>query len=298
MRATPAVLAATLLAFGCKGPELPEPGSAVVATAYGVNLTAADLLLERPPQLSEAASAAWAERLIADWHQKRTLVHLAETELPEAERNFDREVAQYREALFIHAYEDRYLRQHLDTAVTVDEMAAFLEAQPGLFPLEAPLFRARWVVFPDGSPFPRDWRDVSKQLASSDAEVLSALSSRCADAGLSFDLDAERWWTWEELGAVVPLEPRKAARLQTSQRVSKIEWKADTSAGRPLDQRALLLVTDRLAAGADSPVERVADRISELLLHRRRNLTLSNMRQQAVQAAWAEAALSNIYRIE
>jgi len=36
----------------------------------------------------------------------------------------------------------------------------------------------------------------------------------------------------------------------------------------------------------------VADRITELLLHRRRNLTLAEMRQQAVQAAWAEAALT------
>ena len=51
-------------------------------------------------------------------------------------------------------------------------------------------------------------------------------------------------------------------------------------------------MTERLASGAVSPVERVADRISELLLHRRRNRTLADMRQQAVQAAWAEDALS------
>ena len=63
--------------------------------------------------------------------------------------------------------------------------------------------------------------------------------------------------------------------------------------GRPFDQRALLLVTERLPKGSVSPLERVADRISELLLHRRRNRTLEAMRQQAVQTAWAEAALSS-----
>jgi hypothetical protein len=51
-------------------------------------------------------------------------------------------------------------------------------------------------------------------------------------------------------------------------------------------------VTDRLGTGSVSPVERVADRITELLLHRRRNRTLADMRQQAVQAAWAEDALT------
>ena len=277
---------------GCKAPEAPDPSSIVVATAYGDALTVAELQAEIPGGLTARDSAAWADRLIADWHQRRTLVHLAETELPDMERDFERQVTKYRETLYLHAYEDRYLRDHLDTAISVAEMQAFLDEQPDLFRLAEPLFRARWMVFPDAAPFPRDIRGLQKQLASKDPEELSSLASRCADAGLPFDLDAERWWTWEELGAVVPLEPRKAARQQTSRRVSKINWPADTTAGRPLDQRALLLVTERLEAGAVSPVERVAARIAELLLHRRRNRTLSDMRQQAVQAAWAEAALT------
>ncbi|MEC8597601.1 MAG: hypothetical protein VXY61_04535 [Bacteroidota bacterium] len=277
---------------GCKAPETADPGAVVVATAYGDALTVANLLAEVPPGLTARDSAGWADRVIADWQQRRTLVHLAKTELPEMELDFEREVAKYRETLYLHAYEDRYLRDHLDTAISVAELQAFLDEQPDLFRLVEPLYRARWMVFPDEAAFPRDIRGLQKQLASKDPEELSSLASRCADAGLPFDLDAERWWTWEELGSVVPLDPRKAARQQSSRRVTKIDWPADTAAGRPLDQRALLLVTERLASGAVSPVERVADRISELLLHRRRNRTLADMRQQAVQAAWAEDALS------
>jgi len=277
---------------GCKAPEAPDPSAVVVATAYGDALTVADLLTEIPPGLTPRDSTGWADRIIADWHQRRAIVHLAHTELPEMERDFEREVTKYKEALYLHAYEDRYLRDHLDTAISVTELQAFLDEQPDLFRLSEPLFRARWMVFPNETPFPRDIRGLQKQLGSTDPEELSSLASRCADAGLPFDLDAEQWWTWEELGSMVPLEPRKASRQQTSRRVSKIEWRADTAAGRPMDQRALLLVTKRLDAGAVSPVERVTDRISELLLHRRRNRTLSDMRQQAVQAAWAEAALT------
>ena len=277
---------------GCKDPEPVDPAAAIVATAYGETLTGGDLLAEMPTRLSVADSAVWADRLIADWQQRRTVVHLAETALPEPERDVEREVRRYREALYIHAYEDRYLRDNLDTVVKVAELKAFLDEQPDLFRLEEPLFRARWMVFPDDTEFPRDLRDWTKQLASDDPELLSVLSSRCSDAGLPFDLDAERWYSWEELGAVVPLDPRKTARLQNARRVSKITWPADTAAGRPADQRALLLITDRLDAGDGTPVERVADRVSELILHRRRNRTLATMRQQAVDAAWAEAALT------
>ena len=288
-----ACLTACLLsAAGCKGPDTASPSAVIVATAYGDVLTAAELKADMPAGLSTRDSAGWADRIIADWHQRRAIVHLAHTELPDMERNFEREVAQYREALYLHAYEDRYLREHLDTTVTSAELQAFLDEQPDLFRTAEPLYRARWMVFPDEAPFPRDIRGLQKQLASNDPEELSALASRCEDAGMPHDLDAERWWSWRELGAVVPLDPRKASRQQSSRRVTKIDWPADTAAGRAFDQRALLLVTERLASGAVSPAERVADRITELLLHRRRNRTLSDMRQQAVQAAWAEDALS------
>ena len=146
------------------------------------------------------------------------------------------------------------------------------------------------MVFPDEAAFPRDIRGLQKQLASKDPEELSSLASRCADAGLPFDLDAERWWTWEELGRSSPRPPqgrRHQFRARHQNRLARRHGRRPTP-----DQRALLLVTERLASGAVSPVERVADRISELLLHRRRNRTLADMRQQAIQAAWAEDALS------
>lgn len=281
-----------LCGVGCKPPAPETAPDTVVATAYGIELTASDLLGIIPQGLSPADSAARAERAIGEWLQRQTLTHLAETELPEDERNVEAAVTRYRESLLIHAYEDRYLRDHLDTNLTAEELQDFLNGQPQLFRLDAPLFRARWIVFPEDKPFPRDIRSLTKQLASQDPETLSALASRCTDAGMPHDLDAERWWSWDELGTTLPLEPRRATRQQSSRRVSKIDWPADTALGRPADERALLLITDRLRAGDVSPVERVADRIQELLLHRRRNLTLATMRQQAVQAAWAEAALA------
>jgi len=281
-----------LFVVGCKPAEVLDPSLQVVATAYREKLTLGDLQKECPAHITGEDSAVWSKHFIADWQQRRTLVHLAQTELPDNERDFENEVTRYREALYIHAYEDRFLRDHLDTAMGRAELQGFLDEQPDLFRLGAPLFRARWLVFPNGAAFPRDIRDLQRQLASNDAEKLSNLSSRCTDAGMPHELDAERWWTWAELGQVVPLEPRRDARQQSSNRVTKIEWQADTASGRPVDQRALLLITQRLNTGDISPVERVANRIGELLLHRRRDRTLVTMRQKAVEAAWAEAALS------
>lgn len=279
-------------ASGCKNSEPPNPLTAVVATAHGDELTLGEINAEMPAPLTGMDSASWCQRFIADWQQRRTLVHLAKTELPESERDFHREITQYTEALFIHAYEDRYLRDNLDTALSTSELQSFLDEQPELFKLNAPVFRARWLVFPANEPFPRDIRDWQRQLASSDAEVLSNLSSRCTDASMDHDLEAQQWWSWAELSERLPLDPRRASRQQASNRVTKIEWKTDTAAGRADDERALLLVTERLRTGQVSPVERVADRIGELLLHRRRNRTLVTMREQAVEAAWAEEALT------
>ena len=146
-------------ASGCKNSEPPNPLTAVVATAHGDELTLGEISAEMPAPLTGMDSASWCQRFIADWQQRRTLVHLAKTELPESERDFHREITQYTEALFIHAYEDRYLRDNLDTALSTSELQSFLDEQPELFKLDAPVFRARWLVFPANEPFPRDIRD-------------------------------------------------------------------------------------------------------------------------------------------
>ncbi len=281
-----------LTVLGCKDPGPVTTPETVVATAYGARLTASELMEGLPLGLEPADSALRAQRAIDDWLQRQALVHLAESQLPQEERNVDRAVDRYRESLLIHAYEDRYLRDHLDTNLTLAEMQAFLNEQSDLFRLEAPLYRARWMVFPENRPFPRDIRDLTKQLASDDPEALSILTSRCTDAGMPFDLEAERWWTWEELSETVPLDPRRATRLQSSRRVSRIDWKTTDTLSGTTEHRALLLITHQLPTGSVNPLERVSDRIAELLLHRRRNRTLEAMRQQAVQSAWAEAALT------
>ena len=277
---------------GCtSSPDASAPDR-IVATAYGVALKASDLVDEIPAGLSEEDSTARAERFITGWLQRQTLAHLALTELPAEALDFERPMARYRESLLIHAYEDHYLRDHLDTALTLEALEAFRDEQADLFRLDIPLYRARWIVFPVNKPFPNDIADMAKQLASNETETLSALASRCTDAGMPFDFDAERWWTWDELGGTLPLEPRMARRQQEARTVSRIEWSADSASGRLIEERALLLITDRLNEGDVSPVDRVAERITELLLHRRRNLTLADMRQQAVQAAWAENAIT------
>ena len=56
---------------GCKAPETADPGAVVVATAYGDALTVANLLAEVPPGLTARDSAGWADRVIADWQQRR-----------------------------------------------------------------------------------------------------------------------------------------------------------------------------------------------------------------------------------
>ena len=77
MRTAVAILSALALLLGCKGPAPVNPGAVTVATAYGESLTVADLQAEMPPRLTAEDSAAWADRLIADWQQRRTVVHLA-----------------------------------------------------------------------------------------------------------------------------------------------------------------------------------------------------------------------------
>ena len=251
---------------GCKAPETADPGAIVVATAYGDALTVANLLAEVPPGLTARDSTGWLTVSLPTGSSAAP----SSTSPRRSSRDwfdFEREVAKYR-------------APPTSTPTKTAISATTSTPRP-----PSPNCRPSWTsnptsfASPSPSTAPAGWSSLTKPPSPRHPRPAkaaglqgprraSSLASRCADAGLPFDLDAERWWTWEEPGSVV--DPRKAPRQQPAARHQN-RLARRHGRRRPLDQRALLLVTERLASGAVSPAERVADRISELLLHRRRN---------------------------
>lgn len=258
----------------------PEPVK-VVARAFEFNLTIDALEAAIPTHLLVADSAAWAQRYLRDWTAQKTLVHRALVELPTELQAFDKEIELYHHTLLTYAYEEQYLAQHLDTLITESALAAFHSEHPELFILDEPVVKARWMAFPAGADWPRDVRDLKKLLRSENPEDLFALSNRCQDAGIGYDLDAEIWIPISKLQALLSVDRDELLRAGHSRSAVKLGDK----------KLSLLLVQAQLNEGDPSPTSLVAERIGELIIHRRRKRTLLAMREELVRSAFAENAI-------
>jgi len=272
------VASVATISTGCGLRKTAPDSRVVVARAFEFELTSDALNAAIPAHLSVKDSSAWAQRYLRDWTAQKTLVHRALVELPIELQDFDEEIELYHHTLLTYAYEERYLAQHLDTLITEIAVDEFHAEHPGLFVLEERVVKARWMSFPAGTDWPRDVRDLKKLLRSDDPEDLLALSNRCADAGIGFDLDAEAWVSISRLQEILSLDMTALQGALRSHTVVKLGE----------DKRCLLLVQAQLGTGEASPTSLVTSRIGELIIHRRRKRTLAAMREELVRSALAE----------
>lgn len=113
-----AVLAA--LVVGCVDGD--EGGDPVVATAYDERLHWSDLRQVIPMDLDPVDSAAMASAYVTSWLQQQVVLHKAEENIAEADKDFAPKLRDYRNSLLLFAYEQELVNQKLDTVVTIGTM--------------------------------------------------------------------------------------------------------------------------------------------------------------------------------
>ena len=78
-----------------------------------------------PLGLSALDSGRLIDKYIDDWIKKQLLIIKANEELSISEINIDRKVEDYRYALIMHEFEKIYIRSHLNTQVTQEEIESY-----------------------------------------------------------------------------------------------------------------------------------------------------------------------------
>jgi hypothetical protein len=265
----------------CELRKTSPDGPKVVARVYAFELAQDELESVLPAGISGRDSVDWVQRYLKDWAAQKALVHTAQKELPLELQKFEKEIELYHHTLLTYAFEERYLAQHLDTLITDAEVAEFHAENPELFLLQEPLMRARWLAFSEGSEWPTDLRQLERQLKSNEPGDLLELSHRCEDAGIAYDLEAEMWRPLSFYQAQLPITDKDISAVFRSRNVKRLH----------LESRGLIWVRSTLNAGDPAPTARVADRIRELITHRRRKRTLVAMREELVRSAQAENAI-------
>jgi hypothetical protein len=133
----------------------------VVAQVYQYRLYASEVRAFMPVGLTEDDSIALARDYIDTWVKEKLVLHEAEKHLSPREKNFDKEMTEYRNTLLINRYYEKLWQK--DTAnkpITSQEISAFARSLDNRYTVEKEIVRVNYVKMPSSSATLPQVRDI------------------------------------------------------------------------------------------------------------------------------------------
>ena len=248
-----------------------------VWASYGESqLFGSDVARVVPENLTPEDSVAFTEKFIKDWLVRQIILEAAENGLSDEQLSFDQMVEEYSNSLKIHAFEEEWLKQKLDTVVSDMEIQKYYEDNISNFELKQFLVK---IKFTSVGAYYRQLPALKKLFYSDRPEDIVRWQQACVTAGATHFLSEEEWMTWDEFLKQVPLDIVDVAAFLKRQRPLEFEK------GELL---YLIRFMEYKLSGSVSPIEFERDRIINLILNRRKRLLLDQMRNDLYAKAEAE----------
>ena len=167
-----------------------RPKSQPIARVGDNYLYAQDLVKDMPLGLSALDSGRLVDKYIDDWIKKQLLIIKANEELSISEINIDRKVEDYRYALIMHEFEKIYIRSHLNTQVTQEEIESYYFERSENFLLKQNIVQCMFAKIPVSAPDITQIRRNIRNFPNTDIQDIKNYCYQFAD--LSF-LDDSIW---------------------------------------------------------------------------------------------------------
>ena len=124
----------------------------VVAQVYQYKLYASEIRTAMPVGLSQDDSLVLVRDFIDSWVKEKLVLHEAEKKLSPREKNFDKEMSDYRNALIINKYYDKlWMGDTANNSISEQEISAFARSLDSRYTVEKEIVRVNYVKMPTSS---------------------------------------------------------------------------------------------------------------------------------------------------
>ena len=105
-----------------------------------------------PENVEGADSALFVKEQVKKWVEQTLLLQMAELNLPESEKDIEKEIEDYRKSLLIYAYEKAFIAQKLDTLISDNEVANYYEGNLQNFELKDYVVKVLYTKLEKNAP--------------------------------------------------------------------------------------------------------------------------------------------------
>lgn len=241
-----------------------------------------DLQGALPSGLSKEDSVSFSEQYIRHWIEETLLYDKAQDNISDNE-TLDRQVANYRKALVMHAYQQALIDQKLTKEISEDELQAYYQNNPELFKVERPLIKGLFIKVPLTAPRLAEVRRWYKQ---EEGEAVEKLEKYSLQHAVKYEYFYDRWMPLAEIIGMLPLQGADADAYIEKHR--QVELK-DTAF------HYFLHVSDYRAVGDVAPYDYARRQVKEMLFNVKQVQYLEQVKDDLYQRAEEKNRIKKYY---
>ena len=245
----------------------------VVAKVGSHKLYASELASYIPDSASPEDSTRLALQYINTRASDQLFNDVAERELSKTEKNVDKELEDYRHSLLKYRYEQKYVNQRLDTAVTRAQIEKYYEDHSANFKLSLPIAKAVYMNISEESP---NLEIIKKKMRSNKPEARIEADSIAFSSAFRYTDFGDKW-----------VDLVKLSREVGTDYGTLLSQVKDGMAEIPDGNGNLNIVYffSLMKAGQVGPVEYFEEQIRDIILSTRKQALLVRLERDLIENA-------------
>jgi len=205
-----------LLFAACSSKNKNEEALARVNNKY---LYISDIQSALPANISEKDSLQMLDEYIDNWIRQQVIITQAEKNLTKDEKDFSRQLEDYKNSLITYRYESKLISQRLDTNVSDEEIAQYYEKNKANFELKDNIVKVLYVKIPRNSP-----TSSARMLIRSDQpQDRKKLQDFCHKYAVNYYLDDQNWLLFNDILKEIPINTYNQEEYLKNNRIIEIQ---------------------------------------------------------------------------
>jgi len=250
----------------------PDRDKEALARVYDKYLYASDIQGVVPSNISEQDSMEFLREYIDNWVHQQLIIAQAEKNLSDEEKDFSRQLEDYKNSLTVFQYESNLIRQKLDTSVSDEEIANYYEKNKINFELKENIVKVVYVKLPKKvSPAP-----LRTLIRSDQPQDQKKLQDFCHKHAVNYYLDDQNWLLFNDILKEIPIVTYNQEEYLKNNRIIEIQDSAFTY---------LMNIKGFMIKESISPLSFEKNKIRDIIINKRKLALIENMRNDVYDNA-------------
>lgn len=264
------------LAIGCQNKS---KDSKTLAKVYSAVLTDKDLNIELNKQNGVVDTAKFKKIFINNWIENQVQLYNAKSIKLDEQEVIDSKTENYKNQLLKHYFQNKLIKERLDTTISDAEVNIYFENHQSDFQLKGYLVKVLYIKVASDAPELEKIASWYKLRNESDKNNIIQYAGLYAS---NFYFDQNNWIYFDEITKEIPLSDINKDRFITKK--SKIKFQEN-------DYYYFLNITDFKLKNAPSPIEFEKNNIKNRILNSRVLELRKTISQELIQKANNENAI-------